>query len=199
MARVDKRMVRTLWPETVEQEARRRYDAGVRYPGPLSAVVDGVSKREAEVRAMVKAMSFIPDDAPDVTPWDAIKSELKRAHFRVGWYDEMIRSVVTDPADLLEGGAAWKWLRAQDAERRRLNEISKIAVQAGFAEAMMRQINVESELMLKATLVMFNALGIYDDKRDEGMEILSTTLLELEAGQPLTYERKAETRKFMDA
>lgn len=189
---------RTLWPQSDLEIAQARYDAGVRYDGPWSKTIRDKGKFEQRIRSLVMGIGYAVkrDPAADpwsIDPWAALLLEVERCNDRIAKLEEFIEATAQTPADLLPGGAAFQFVNLERQERRALNEATKVCIAAGIAVQQNHRVNADVEAMIKAVRVMFEALGMSENQRDEGMEILSTTLIELEAGQPLTHERKSAT------
>ena len=97
---------------------------------------------------------------------------------RVGAYVRYSSSI---PARLNEMGiimAGRKWTAQYEFYAHR-----KLAIDAGVAERLVRQLELEAQLMLRASIKTFDELGLSDDQRDRGLAIMSRALLELEAAE----------------
>lgn len=92
----------------------------------------------------------------DVSPWDALLSEVRRAAYRSAWVDhrvEVARGEVdaldSDPeARLVYDAELRKWLEESRRERMHMTRISKQAIDAGLAERYVESVRVEGQRII---------------------------------------------------
>jgi hypothetical protein len=134
--------------------------------------------------------------ALDVTPWEALLTAVRIAAGRVAWIESKLATASDDrqlepPSNDTEAEAARDadhagtnlnyWVRQAEVWHDRLARVSKLAIDAGVAERLVRQLELEAELMLRATSLTFDELGLDDDTRTRALGIMSRNLLALEA------------------
>lgn len=125
--------------------------------------------------------------ALEVTPWEGLLWAVRIAAGRVAWLEAKL-GTAEDDAELEPNGRLHHWVRESREERDRLARVSKLAIDAGVAERLVRQLELEATLMLQATRLTFDELGLDDDVRERALGIMSRNLLALEAGQTETSE-----------
>lgn len=73
------------------------------------------------------------------------------------------------------------WTKESKYWHGKLAATSKMAIDAGVAERLVRQVELEAALMLRATNRLLDDLGLQGDARERALIQMSTHLLELEA------------------
>jgi hypothetical protein len=132
----------------------------------------------------------------NVTPWEGLLVAVKIAAGRVAWIEAKLAGVREDrqlePANneaISEAGRdqdhqgvnVHYWVRQAELWHDRLARVSKLAIDAGVAERLVRQLELEAQLMLRATNLTLDELGLDDDTRQRALGIMSRNLLALEA------------------
>lgn len=169
----------SVWPETVEQEARRRFEAGER-PEPIWRVVQTRGRREQVVTALMYGIGFaLEQGRRDVDPWQELLREVTRCVHRINWYEAQIQRVVQTPEDLLPKGAAFDWIVMQGVERKNFREAMKLAQVAGIQAYQLQVIEQEAEAMMLAARAGLAALDIKGDDQERFLEAMSAELLRL--------------------
>lgn len=148
---------------------------------------DGV--REA---AWVVAHGFAT--ALDVTPWEGLLWAVRIAAGRVAFCEQKLGTAWDDrqlepPQDglgqvgsIAEGGQNLNyWVKQAELWHTKLAQVSKLAIDAGVAERLVRQLELEAQLMLRATKLTLDELGLSDEDRARALGIMSRNLLALEA------------------
>lgn len=120
--------------------------------------------------------------ALDVTPWEALLTAVKIAAGRVAFIEHKLGTAQTDEQLMGDGDMAW-WVRQAEMWHDRMAKVAKMAIDAGVAERMVRQVELEAELMLKATTRTFDELGLDEMTRERALGIMARELLALEAAQ----------------
>lgn len=90
-----------------------------------------------------------------VSPWDALLSEVRRSAYRTAWVDarvEMARKRVDEAADFEEENVITlrdqelrQWIRTSQDERKHMTQVAKNAIQAGLAERYVESVRVEGQ------------------------------------------------------
>lgn len=92
--------------------------------------------------------------ARNVTPWDALLEEVRSLAGQVAFLDWKIGSITRVGGDdaLLNwtesGAALWVAMRADRGDK--LARVSKMAIDAGVAQALLQQVQLQGELMYRA-------------------------------------------------
>lgn len=112
----------------------------------------------------------------DVSPWDALLLAVRVAAARVTWVDEQLRSVTAatdgDPTDV----RVLELLRQSRAERRLMAQSAKAAIDAGVAERLVRQVELEGRVLADALDAALAAVGASPDARLNALEAAHRTL-----------------------
>lgn len=134
------------------------------------------------IGAWVMAHGFAK--ALDVTPWQALLEAVKIAAGRVHYIEAKLGTAVEDSQLQPDGDLAW-WVRQGEVWHERLAKVAKMAIDAGVAERLVKQVELEAELMLKATTLTLGELGLDEVTRERALGIMSRHLLELESKEAL--------------
>lgn len=120
--------------------------------------------------------------ALDVTPWEALLTAVKIAAGRVAFIEAKLGTATSD--EQLEGGGELAgWVRQGEFWHMQMAKVAKMAIDAGVAERMVRQVELEAEMMMQATTRTFDELGLDEMTRERALGMMSRHLLELEASQ----------------
>jgi hypothetical protein len=122
--------------------------------------------------------------ALDVTPWQALLTAVKIAAGRVAFIEAKLGEAVEDSQLMPEGDLAW-WVRQGEFWHTQMARVAKMAIDAGVAERLVKQVELEAELMLKATTLTLGELGLDEVTRERALGIMSRHLLELETKEAL--------------
>lgn len=128
----------------------------------------------------MRGIGFALERGVDIDPWTALKDELRRCHHRIIWVEARIAETAQKPEDLLPGGAAYAWLRMQYEERKRLVEVSKIALAAGLAAHMIAQVEFEAQTLYDIMSAGLDAVKLDDDQRFAALEAMAVKHEEIE-------------------
>lgn len=120
--------------------------------------------------------------ALEVTPWEALLWAVKISAGRVAFIEEKLGTAQGDDELEPDGRLHW-WVKESASEREKLARVSKLAIDAGVAERLVRQIELEAQLMLRAATRTFDALGLDESQRQRALAIMGQAMLELEAEQ----------------
>jgi len=165
--------------------ARRCYlEAYARRGRADGAPTDGWVGSERDVTIWMQAFSIADED--DVSPWDALLLTVRRRAARVRYVDSVLESAIAAHrkrcADPANDGAnldpdvppaeVRSWMAESRAEERLLARASKLAVDAGVADAVVRRLELEGRLVTDALLAGLDALQLTPDQR---LKALSAT------------------------
>lgn len=133
------------------------------------------------VGAVLMAMAYA--DEMNISPWEALLKQVKLLANQVEWLRQQVAmaEVLGGAAALLPGGTAFDLVEMLDRRGDRLAKVSKMAIDAGVAERMIRQIELEAELMVRAARHALSLSGLDDDAQALALERMGAKLLELEA------------------
>jgi hypothetical protein len=118
----------------------------------------------------------------EISPWDALLRATRLAANRVAWVDGQLAQAVA--AD--DGGegtiAVSRWLKESRNERQLLARTAKAAVDAGVAERLVRQVELEGRLVAEVLGRTLDALELTAEQRQVAFATAHRELLQLEAG-----------------
>lgn len=118
--------------------------------------------------------------ALDVTPWEGLLQAVKIAAGRSAYCEAKLATADSDD-DLVPGGRLWEWVKMASEWHEKMAKVSKLAIDAGVAERLVRQLELEAALMLRATRLTLAELGLSDEQQEHALGIMSRNLLALEA------------------
>lgn len=119
----------------------------------------------------------------DVSPWDALLLSTRLAAGRVAWVDQQLVEA-TRAADGDQGGpAVARWLKESRLERTLLARTAKAAVDAGVAERLVRQVELEGRLVAEVLGRTLDALELTAEQRQVAFATAHRELLQLEASE----------------
>lgn len=134
----------------------------------------------------------------DVTPWEGLQTAVRIAAGRVAFIEHLL-STATETRQLEppakgciseagrtqdeQGTNLYHWVKQAELWQDKLAKVSALAIQQGVAERYVRQIELEAQLMLKATKLTLTELGFTDEDLQSALGIMSRNLLTLEASE----------------
>ncbi len=118
----------------------------------------------------------------NVTPWQALLEEVKRTAGEVAWLDHKVGEAPDDEA-LESGGTHHMWMIERQKQRMWLGRVAKMALDAGVAERLVAQMEIEGQLIAKAIMSTLTdpALGLTESQLEAARGIMRRELLALEA------------------
>ncbi len=120
----------------------------------------------------------------NVSPWDALLLATRRAAGRVAWVDEQLTQATrAADGDVGESRAVSRWLNESRRERALLARTAKAAVDAGVAERLVRQVELEGRVVAEVIGRMLDRLELDADTRVRAFGIAQEELLVLDAAQ----------------
>lgn len=121
----------------------------------------------------------------EISPWEALTLTVRLAAQRVAWVDAQLRDAVSAADGDVSGSAAVRrWLRESRLERAQLGRTAKAAIDAGVAERLVRQVELEGRLLAEALARALDALDLDPDQRLRALEAAHEHLLGADADTP---------------
>jgi len=126
----------------------------------------------------------------NVSPWEALIKTVRLSAGRVAWVDEQLREA-TRRNDGEESAAEVRiWLKESRDERTHLAKVSKAAIDAGVAERLVRNVELEGQLVAEVIGRVLDKLSLDPAVRVLAFEEAHRQLLVLEApsGTPVEVQ-----------
>lgn len=119
-----------------------------------------------------------------ISPWDALLRATRLAANRVAWVDAQLAEAVasSDGATGVDV-AVGRWLKESRLERQLLARTAKAAVDAGVAERLVRQVELEGRLVAEVLGRTLDALDLTAEQRQVAFATAHRELLQLEASE----------------
>jgi hypothetical protein len=130
--------------------------------------------------------------AENVSPWDALLTTVNRRAQRVRWVDAVIEEMLKQHRKRCDAALAEDptadvnpdvppdevriWLEESRKEERTLSRASKMAIDAGVAEAMVRRIEREGQQITDALVAALDAIGLDGEDRIKALTTLHDKL-----------------------
>lgn len=140
--------------------------------------------------AVLMAMLFA--DEMNVTPWEALLSQVRLLANQVRWLRVRVENAEREfGVDAIKpGGEGWDWVCLLESRGDRLAKVSKMAIDAGVAERLVRQVELEADHMVTAALETLELAGVTGKARDAALEFMGRRLIELEQGENMAFALK---------
>lgn len=124
--------------------------AGTTHPGFGHCSAHGGASKAVE-EAWRMALDVARNE-PDVSPWEALLRGVSRAVARSQWVDAQLREAVaaTDGGDPIESRNVQRWLKESRLERALMGRTAQAAIQAGVAERLVRNAEMEGRMLAAA-------------------------------------------------
>lgn len=113
----------------------------------------------------------------NVSPWEAMLKSVRLAAGRVSWVDAQLEQIVNANDGDLDAPQVRRWLDESRKERALLARMSKVAVDAGLAERMVRQVELEGQLVAEAVVYALDTLDLSSEQRAQALEAAHAKLL----------------------
>lgn len=171
--------------------------SGTSHPGVgLCYRHGGETERGRREGAWIVAHAFAR--ALDVTPWEGLLTAVRIAAGKVAFCESKLAQAEVDrqlepPSEnaVSEAGRTQDaqgtnlhyWVKQSELWHDKLARVSQMAISAGVAERLVRQLELEAQLMLRATSLTFEELGLSDDVRERALGIMARNLVALEAAE----------------
>ena len=132
----------------------------------------------------------------NVTPWEALLKSVRLAAGRSAWVDAQLQRAVEDATTgENDGGTAdspqvMRWLTESRKERTLLARFAKAAIDAGVAERLVRNVELEGQVIAEVIGKVIDQLGLPSEQRIAAFNAAHVHLAALESpdGQPVTLE-----------
>jgi hypothetical protein len=118
------------------------------HPGQHQRRGGNASRFEHAVKIWERVLTQPEVTEYDISPWDALLLNVRVAAARVGWTDQKLREATTAAGDnVLTDLTVRRWQQESRNERRLLGQLARDAIQAGVQERLVRQIELEGQLL----------------------------------------------------
>jgi hypothetical protein len=134
----------------------------------------------AQHRAWEMALEIAREE--QVSPWDALLRATRLAANRVAWVDRQLAEVVARHDGEPFAAEVRAALKESRQERTLLARTAKAAVDAGVAERLVRQVELEGRLVAEVLGRTLDQLELTAEQRQTAFVVAHRELLELEAG-----------------
>lgn len=123
--------------------------------------------------------------ARGTTPWQALLDELNDLAGQVAWLNQKIGAVgmVFGDDAIKPGGEAWPWVEMRDARGDRIAKVAKMCIDAGVAERMVQQVELQGALMMEAAKRAAATLGLDEAQEFALIAGMARTVVEIEKEQ----------------
>lgn len=117
----------------------------------------------------------------NITPWDALLHSVRVAAGRAAWVDAQLKQAVQRNDGESNAGEVKSWLKESRHERMMLARISKAALDAGVAERMVRNVELEGEIVAEVIGRVLDRLELTGEQRVLAFDEAHRQLLALES------------------
>ena len=123
----------------------------------------------------------------NISPWEALLKNVRLAAGRVAWVDgQLSEAVHRNDGDMNKPEVA-RWLKESRLERTLMAKMAKAAIDGGVAERMVRQVELEGQLVAAAVVAALDKLDfLTTEQRTLALETAHAHLLSLEEDQTTT-------------
>lgn len=123
----------------------------------------------------------------NISPWEALLKNVRLAAGRVAWVDEQLSEVVRSNDGDMNKPEVARWLKESRLERTLMAKMAKAAIDGGVAERMVRQVELEGQLVATAVIAALDKLDfLTTDQRTLALEAAHQKLLSAEDDQTTT-------------
>lgn len=169
--------------------------SGTSHPGVGRCRAHGGEDREGRMEASWAVAHAFAREL-DCTPWEALLKAVRIAAGRVAFCEAKLATAFDDrqlepPSE--DGGVAGRtgedgqnlhyWVKQAELWHDKLARVGKLAIDAGVAERLVRQLELEAELMLRAANMTLDELDLGDDVRQRLLSGLARNMLALETAE----------------
>lgn len=119
----------------------------------------------------------------DVSPWEALLKATRLAAGRVAWVDLQLNDEVRAADGDVTNTRVARWLKESRLERTLLARTAKAAIDAGVAERLVRQVELEGRLVAEVLGRTLDALELTAEQRQVAFATAHRELLALEASE----------------
>ena len=120
--------------------------------------------------------------ARGTTPWQALLDELNDLAGQVAWLNQKIgiEGFVGGDDSLRPGGSAHDWVEMRDARGDRIAKVAKMCIDAGVAERMVQQVELQGAMMMEAAKRAARVLNLDDAQEFALIAGMGRAVVELE-------------------
>ncbi len=118
-----------------------------------------------EIVERVWKMAFDISKELDITPWEALLLVVRKTAGRANWIDHKLEEVLRETDGNNGSVTLFNWMKESRYERKLMMSAAVAAIQSGVEERMVRQIEMEGELVTAAAIAAIDALGLTPDQR----------------------------------
>lgn len=126
----------------------------------------------------------------DVSPWDALLLSVRKAAGRVAWIEYQLTDSVRRNDGDMACAEVKGWLKESRDERTLMAKMAKAAIDAGVAERMVRNVEMEGQIVAEVIGRVIDRLNLAPDVRMLAFEEAHRQLLVLEnpSGEPVEVQ-----------
>ena len=117
----------------------------------------------------------------DISPWDALLRATRLAAGRVAWVDQQLTEAIAQNDGDMSQPIINRWLKESRNERNLLARTAKAAIDAGVAERLIRQVELEGRLVAEVLGRTLDRLDLSAEQRQTAFAYAHRELLELES------------------
>lgn len=117
----------------------------------------------------------------NISPWDALLRSTRLAAGRVDWVDQQLHEAVQQNDGDMSSPSVGRWLKESRLERQLLARTAKSAIDAGVAERLVRQVELEGRLVAEVLGRTLDQLELSTEQRQVAFSYAHRELLQLEA------------------
>lgn len=178
------------------QPCERPAGLGTSHPGVGRCRWHGGETREGLMEASWAVAHAFAREL-ECTPWEALLKAVRIAAGRVAFCEGKLAGAYSDrqlepPLDGDTGRAGrvgedgdnlHYWVKQAELWHDKLARVAKLAIDAGVAERLVRQVELEGELMLRAANLSLDELDLDDETRQRLLSALARNLVALESAE----------------
>jgi hypothetical protein len=113
-----------------------------------------------------------------INPWEALLLSVRLAAGRVAWVDQQLTEATrAADGDVANSKVVQRWLKESRYERTLLGRTAKAAIDAGVAERLVRQVELEGRLLAEALAHALDAIELTPEQRLAAMDAAHNYLL----------------------
>lgn len=125
----------------------------------------------------------------NITPWEALLKGVRLAAGRVAWVDQTLEQTTRACDGNMEDPRVVKWLKESRLERTLMAKMAKAAIDAGVAERLVRQTEMEGQLVAAAVVKALDSLDFLTlEQRSAALNAAHTALLAAGGDQTVTIQ-----------
>lgn len=123
----------------------------------------------------------------NISPWEALLKNVRLAAGRVAWTDEQLSEAVRKNDGDMNKPEIARWLKESRLERTLMAKMAKAAIDGGVAERLVRQTELEGQLVAAAVIAALDRLDfLTTEQRTAALDAAHQRLLSAEEDQTTT-------------